>query len=317
MHSSGKIHKMRKLLIFILLFSFIASVADAQSRRRKRSRSIRKKPAYRYEVIGALGATNFLGDLGGANQIGTNGFKDLELALTRPALAVGIRMKVVPHVSVKGNLFWGILRGDDKLTKEPFRNTRNLNFKSNIFELSGQVEFNFSKEQKGHVYQIKGVRGRKSKERDIYLFGGGGVAHFNPMGKYNNTWYKLQPIGTEGQGFIPGSKKYSRFTGLITVGAGFRLALNRYWGVGFELGMRKTFSDYIDDVSTYYPDPAAFNGNPVSEALSNPSNPESFAYCYPCIGEVRGDPTDKDAYMFGALTLGYKIMTKKRSRSKF
>jgi len=112
-------------------------------------------------------------------------------------------------------------------------------------------------------------------------------------------------------------KKYSRVTGLISVGGGFRLALNRYWGVGFELGMRKTFSDYIDDVSTNYPDPAIFNNDPVALGLSNPSDPASEFYCYPCVGQQRGDKTDKDAYMFGALTVGYKVMFKKRSRSKF
>lgn len=307
---------MRKLAVLILLFSMIATVADAQ-KRRKRTTFGRKKPPYRYELIGALGATNFLGDLGGANQIGTNGLKDLELALTRPALGLGMRFKIASHFAAKGNFFWGIVRGDDKLTTEPFRHTRNLNFKSNIFELSGQVEFKFSKDQKGHVYQIKGVRGMKRKERDLYLFAGAGALAFNPKGKLDGTWYKLQPIGTEGQGLIPGIKKYSRITGLVALGGGFRLALNRYWGLGFELGMRKTFSDYIDDVSTTYPDPAIYNGNATYAALANPSDPASENYCYPCIGEQRGDHTDKDAYMFGALTIGYKVMFKKRSRSKF
>ncbi|TAL60581.1 MAG: hypothetical protein EPN85_06955 [Bacteroidetes bacterium] len=304
---------MRKLLVFILLFSLIASVADAQGqKRRKRSSFGRKKPPYRYELVGTLGATNFLGDLGGADQIGTNGLKDLELALTRPALGAGIRFKIASHFSAKGNFFWGIIRGDDKLTKEPFRQARNLNFKSNIFELSGQVEFKFTREQKGHVYQIKGVRGMKRKDRDLYLFGGGGMVHFNPKGKYNGTWYKLQPIGTEGQGILAGSKKYSRITGLISVGGGFRLALNKYWGIGFELGMRKTFSDYMDDVSTTFPDMKIFNGDPVATYLSNPSGNDMAPGL-----DVRGDHTDKDAYMFGALTLGYKVMFKKRSRSKF
>ena len=143
------------------------------------------------------------------------------------------------------------------------------------------------------------------------------MVHFNPKGKYNDKWYKLHPIGTEGQGILEGSKKYSRITGLLSVGGGFRLSLNRYWGVGFELGMRKTFSDYMDDVSTYFPDPAIFNGDPVALALSNPSDPTTENYCYPCTGQVRGDHTDKDAYMFGVLTVGYKVMFKKRSRSKF
>lgn len=306
---------MRKLLLFTLLFCTIASVADAQKRRRGNFN--RKKPPYRYELIGSLGATNFLGDLGGANQVGTNGLRDLEIALTRPALGMSVRLKLQQYFSVKGNFYWGILRGDDKLTQEPFRNRRNINFKSNIFELSGQVEFNFIKEQKGHVYKIKGVRGMSHKDRQIYLFGGGGGVYFNPKGKYSNgAWYALQPLGTEGQG-ITGTKKYSRITGILVVGGGARFAINRYWGIGFELGMRKTFTDYMDDVSTTYPDPAIFNGNPKAIYFSNPTDQSVPDNCYPCIGEQRGDHTDKDAYMFGVFTVGYKVMYKKRSRSKF
>lgn len=308
---------MRKLLVFILLFSLIANVSDAQHGKRRKGNFGRKKPPYRYELVGSLGVANFLGDLGGANQIGTNGLKDLELVMTRPAMGAGMRFKIASHFSAKGNFYWGIIRGDDKLTQEPFRNTRNLNFKSNIFELSGQIEFKFSRDQKGHVYMIKGVRGMKRKERDLYLFAGGGGVYFNPKGKYlDNKWYKLQPLGTEGE-LLPGAKKYSRITGLISLGGGFRLSLNRYWGVGFELGMRKTFSDYMDDVSTKYADPAIFNGDPKATYFANPSNPDSPNYCYPCTGEQRGDHTDKDAYMFAAFTVGYKVMFKKRSRSKF
>ncbi len=304
---------MRKLLVFILLFSLIASVADAQGKRRRRSGSFgRKKPPYRYELVGALGATNFLGDLGGANQIGTNGLKDLELALTRPALGAGIRFPLASHFSTKLNLNWGIIRGDDKLTQEPFRSRRNLNFKSGILELSGQFEFKFSKSQKGHVYQIKGVRGMKRKEKDLYLFAGGGLVFFNPKGKYNGTWYTLQPLGTEGQGVIAGKKKYSRVTPILAVGGGYRLTINRYWSLGIELGMRKTFSDYLDDVSTTYPDPAIFGNNTVPQNLSNPSGVDM----QPGV-DIRGDHTDKDAYMFVGFTVGYKVMFRKRSRSKF
>lgn len=305
---------MRKIFIFIILFSLLASAADAQGKKRRKSGSFgRKKPPYRYELVGSLGATNFLGDLGGANQIGTNGIKDLELALTRPALGAGIRFKIASFFSAKGNIYWGIIRGDDKLTQEPFRNARGMNFKSNIFELSGQLEFKFTREQKGHVYQIKGVRGMKRKDRDLYLFVGGGLVAFNPKGKFTNgKWYDLQPLGTEGQGKIDGLRKYSRITPIISLGGGYRVALNRYWGIGFELGMRKTFSDYMDDVSKTYPDPSIFIGDANATYFTNPTGiPVAHNL------DVRGDHTDKDAYMFAALTVGYKVMYKKRSRSKF
>src|ERR1051326_677494 len=187
---------MRKIILLSFLLFLISFAADAQ--RRRHSSFNHKKPPYRYEYIFSLGATNFLGDLGGANQIGTNGLKDLEYTLTRPALGISMRWKVQQFFSVKANTYWGIIRGDDKLTQEPARNNRQLNFKSNIFELSAQVEFNFIKEQKGHIYKIKGVRGMQHKDRQIYLFGGGGGVYFNPKGKYKDgQWYELHPLGTE------------------------------------------------------------------------------------------------------------------------
>jgi len=302
---------MRKLILFILFFCLIASIADAQRSHRSRSGSFgKKKPPYRYELIGGLGATNFLGDLGGANQIGTHGFKDFEYVLTRPAITLGVRNKVGQYFSVKNNLCWGVVRGDDKLTEEPFRHNRNLNFRSQIWELSTQFEFNFIREQKGHIYRIKGVRGLQHKDRQIYLFGGAGAFYFNPKGEWNGKWYALEPLHTEGV-------SYSRINFMVSVGGGMRFAINRYWGVGFELGMRQTFTDYVDDVSKNYPDPKIFNGNQVAEHFSNPSVPSDPNYCYPCTGEQRGDPKHKDSYMFGVFNVGYKVMYRKRSRSKF
>lgn len=308
---------MRKFILFALLFCIIASVADAQVKRKKRRGGFtRKKPPYRYELIGAIGGSNVLSDLGGADQIGTNGLKDLELIFTRPALAVSIRVKpsqLGPFLSIKNNLFWGILRGDDKLTNEPFRYARGIHFKSHIVELSSQLEFNFIKEQKGHIYRIKGVRGMRHKDRQFYFFAGGGGFLFNPQAKYTNgKWYSLRPIGTEGQGRIPGKNKYSLFQPMMMFGGGMRFSLNRYWGVGFEIGMRKTFTDYIDDVSDTYPDPAIFNGDPIAEYFSNPSGLEVS----PGV-DIRGDKYDKDAYMFATFTVGYKMLYRKRSRSKF
>lgn len=271
-------------------------------------------------MIGSLGATNFLGDLGGANQIGTHGFKDLEWVLTRPAVGASMRWKVQQYFSFKGNLYWGILRGDDRLTTEPFRNNRNLSFKSNVFELSGQVEFNFIKEQKGHVYKISGVRGMAHKDRQIYLFGGGGGLYFNPKGKYTDgRWYALQPLGTEGQGLPGYGKKYSRITGIISVGGGARFAINRYWGVGFELGIHQAFTDYIDDVSKDYATQSliAAGASPQAIYFADPSQGKGPLPGSVCEGCQRGDPTHKDAYMFGVLTVGYKVMYRKRSRSKF
>ncbi|MFH1004205.1 MAG: DUF6089 family protein, partial [Bacteroidota bacterium] len=297
----------------------IAPAVDAQGRRKRFSLFKSKKKPYRYELIGSLGATNFLGDLGGADYTGTQGLKDIELALTRPSASISIRYQIVDRFTIKNNLIWGIVKGSDEFTKEAFRNNRNIHFRSSIFELSTQIEFNFMEMQKGHAYKIKSVRGVKHKDRRIYLFVGGGLFYFNPKAQYNGKWHALQPLGTEGQGIIPGKKKYSRVNELIAVGGGMSFAVDRYWSVGFELSMRKTFTDYIDDVSTNYATQTliASGADPMAVYFADPSQGKGARPESVCEGCQRGDPKDKDAYMFAMLTVGYKILTKRRSRSKF
>ncbi|MEO8149253.1 MAG: DUF6089 family protein [Bacteroidia bacterium] len=295
---------MKKYLLIILFI--IPSVIYAQM-----SRSRWK--AYRYEVDLGIGASNFLGDLGGANQVGTHFVKDLELSQTRPAAAFGLRYKLSPSFAIHPHLTYGKVAGDDKLTEEFFRNHRNLNFKSNIFEFNTTVEYFFLKEQVGHRYKLRGVRGQRGYEFAGYIFGGLGVFHFNPKGEYEGNWYELQPLGTEGQGLVPSRNKYKRTQLCIPMGFGFKYAIDRRWGISLEYGLRYTFTDYVDDVSKTYYDRnalASYRGD-IAAALSDKStdyytnnNPE-----YTNAGEQRGDPTHRDAYMFAIISVNYKLRT--------
>lgn len=287
----------------LLSFTFLVLFSSMSEAQRLRARW----KAYRYEWSFGVGASNFLGDLGGANAIGTNGFKDLELSLTRPALTFGMRYKLSPALSLHSHLTYGHVRGDDKLTKEFFRSTRNLNFKSNIYEFNVNFEAALLSQNEGGIYRLRGVRRSNSFEGSLYGFIGIGVFHFNPKGQINDKWYELQPLGTEGQGISPARDKYKRTQICIPFGIGGRYFFNRRWGVGFEFGLRKTFTDYIDDVSkTYYDSEAIAQANgPIAAALSNP-NPSSETTA---TGQQRGDPRDKDSYMFAIISLHYKIRT--------
>jgi len=288
---------------FLILFS---SMSEAQRLRARWK-------AYRYEWSFGVGASNFLGDLGGANAIGTNGFKDLELSLTRPALTVGMRYKLSPILSLHSHLTYGHVKGDDKLTQELFRNNRNLNFKTDIYEFNVNFEAALLSQKEGGIYRLRGVKRSTSFEGSLYGFVGIGVFHFNPKGQINDKWYNLQPLGTEGQGISPARDKYKRTQICIPFGIGGRYFFNRRWGVGFEFGLRKTFTDYIDDVSKTYYDNAAIAqaSGPIAAELADPSLGTVEATL---AGQQRGDPRDKDAYMFAIISLHYKIRT---GRSNF
>ncbi len=321
---------LKKLLIFLLIITPIIASAQYGGRKGRGMRTgksfyNRKKP--RPEFIIGVGASNFLGELGGANQIGTFFVRDLEFKATRPSAQIAIRKKFNSRFAVKGGYYYQLLSGDDKLTKEPFRNNRNLHFRSSIHEVSGQLEFFFTKEQQGHRYQIKNAKGMKSYNFQAYGFVGVGGIFYNPQAKYKGNWVNLQPLGTEGQGLPGGPKKYSRFSVVIPYGLGVKDAITKEWSIGLEIGMRKTFTDYIDDVSGVYYDNAAIrtaHGDMAAD-LADPSllnYPESLGGASVAAyqtnpGEVRGHSKHKDAYMFINVTASYKIPAKRRTRSKF
>lgn len=295
--------KKQLLAIFILMLT-LPSLANAQRLRARWK-------AYRYEWSAGIGVSNFLGELGGANQIGTDGFKDLEIKMTRPAFSVGLRYKLNPFLSLNSHLTYGTVAGDDALTTEFFRNNRNLSFKSHIIEANVNFEAALLSTREGGIYRLRGVKRNSSFEASAYAFVGIGVFNFNPKTKVGDEWVRLQPLGTEGQGIAQSRDPYRLTQVCIPIGIGGRYFLNRRWGIGLEMGVRKTFTDYIDDVSkTYYDNQAILAKNgPQAAALADPSFTASAEGPEINVGQQRGDPRDNDAYMFAIFSVHYKIRT--------
>ncbi len=291
---------MRKYLpLIIIILTFYFDVANAQMWRRDRK-----------EFVFSIGATNFLGDLGGTEKIGSEPFsmRDLDWPATRPVGSFGYRYRLTKESCVKGTLAFGYIRGDDQFSTNDIRYNRNINFRAPVIELSGQYEFLTSRMREGHRYKLRGVRGWRHINVESYIFTGFGVSFVNPQGQYlDGRWYNLRPLSTEGQGLVETRKPYSRIHVVIPFGVGFKYAISREWSLGLEYGIRKTFSDYLDDTSTTYFDNdeileekgeiAAYFADPSLELIPT----QTMA------GEQRGDPTDKDAYMFATLTIYYKI----------
>lgn len=269
----------------------------------------------RNEFTFGLGASNFLGELGGKDAIGRDmSPKDLEISETKYVLNAGWRYFVQKNMCVKTSLYYGMVSGDDKLTKEPFRNGRNLSFKSPIYEFSAIYEYHIVAEKQGRLYKVRGTKGGLSFLVGVYPFLGIGAFYYSPKGFYNGKWVNLQPLSTEGQGIKEGTKPYSRISYCIPMGIGFRYSLNQQSGLGLELGFRKTFTDYIDDVSTVYYDKEEIRKakGDIAADLSDRSLPDSPAGSRP--GDQRGDESEKDSYMFGVLSFNYKISKKRGFR---
>lgn len=296
-------------LVSLLIILALQDFCDAQTtlwRRRRR------------EFAFGAGANNFMGDLGGANQIGTNGIRDFDFPAIRPDFYVGYRYRTTKETAIKVNLAYAFLYGNDNLTLEPFRNNRNCNFRSPVIELSTQFEYVIGRERPGHIYDLKGIRGWRYIQIQTYFFAGVGVMYFNPKGQYNGKWYALRPLCTEGEGLVPTRKKYSPVQLIIPFGMGFKYALSTDWSIGIEYGIRKTFSDYIDDVSKTYVDPDYLEQEKgwIARYFSNPTN-HTLSDDVTAAGQQRGDPRDKDSYMFAIISFYYKIPKGKFTLPKF
>ena len=253
----------------------------------------RPKPSEEVGVF--LGGSYYIGDL---NPMG-------HFQFTQPAAGLVARYNFNPRLAARANLLFGSIQGDDSFSNSPAQLQRNLSFKSNIYELSTQLEFNFLD------YQI----GDEKHGFTPYIFGGLAIFHFNPQAKFNGSWVDLQPLGTEGQGLPDAASKtkYKLTQISLPFGIGVKANLAKSIGVSIEWGMRKTFTDYLDDVSTTYYDPAvlAAKRGVMAAQLADPSigtDPK-----YGNAGRQRGNPTTTDWYSFAGIALTVKIKEKRKT----
>ncbi|MES2890671.1 MAG: DUF6089 family protein [Bacteroidota bacterium] len=203
-----------------------------------------------------------------------------------PAITANIKYSAFnDRVIFRTGIGYGQISANDAKSEDGSHIRRNLNFKSNIFEASFVVEANLINPQENDHYP--------------YLFAGVGAVKFNPYtsdSKGVKTF--LQPLGTEGQGLpeYPDRKLYSLTQFCIPYGIGWNMRMNENLDIGLELGARILFTDYLDDVSTTYPDRdllLAARGATAAE-LSNRYLNQGRSYT----GSQRGNPDSNDQYYF-------------------
>ncbi len=288
--------------VILTIFSMVSLISCAQYLNTQQNWAMNK-----HELSIGLGATGFLGDLGGADQAVSNfSLKDIDLNSTHLGGSFSYRYRFHRHFATSTMINAGMLRGSDAFTQEPIRNMRNLNFRSFFVMLSQRFEIILLANERlgrkpGRVIQ---------HNEQLYLIGGVGAMYFNPKSKYQDSWVTLHDKHTEGQGLSGGPAEYTRITATIPMGIGFRMGIGRLWRIGLELTYVKTFSDYIDDVSSEYYDPSGIGASYGQQAayLSNPSEtPEAFN-----AGSQRGGKY-KDAFFYANITLIRNITYRSRA----
>ncbi len=265
-----------------------------------------------------FGPTFFLGDLGGNAGHGTHFIKDLNLELTK--MMKGIFITAYPNdwLGIRIAAQYTYLQGRDNIINtagvdELWRKQRNLDFKSDVWEAYGAIEifptmiFN--------RYEDYDPRFKP------YGFIGVGIFHFDPQGSLTDvngtqTWHKLHPLNTEGQGFAeyPEKKPYSLTQMNIPMGFGVKVKISERVTLSPELLYRKTFTDYIDDVSTTYIDPDLFDVHlsPQDAAIARRIHDKTIGIVTPGVnryepGTQRGNSKNMDAYFSFVLKLGIRL----------
>lgn len=237
-----------------------------------------------YDLGLFVGGSQYQGDLSPAFDNGfANAFRGI-----RPAIGGLARYNFNPYFSIRGNVNLGLIAAYDQYgNKGTGREPRNLSFHTHILEVSGVAEVNF----------MKYIAGSRKYKFAPYGFVGVGVFHFSPKTFYNGDKYKLIDIPTEP------NKDYSPIQIAIPVGLGIKYNIKDNWTLGFEFGWRKTFTDYLDDVSTKYPASAytVTPGSSINDKLANRSGRTVTG------ANVRGNPDKKDSYYFFGITLSKTI----------
>ena len=231
---------------------------------------------------------------------------------SRPAGGILYRYNINPRLAFKANVLFGSLEASDAKTgADP---ARNLSFRSPLSEISAQIELNFMK-----LYNERGLN-----PFSPYLFAGVALFSFNPQAEMNGKWYDLQTFGTEGQelnkqdpltGIMYDKKRYPLTSFSIPFGIGMRVNFLKYYCIGLEWGFRKTFTDYIDDVSGTYVDREFFR-NCRTQLIADLADrttvtipgSDPVKYDYHKAGTARGNNhKTKDWYSFATLSFTFKL----------
>jgi hypothetical protein len=270
------------------------------------------------EIYFGIGAAGCLTDIGGYANDGIHySYHDLQLPRIKPAwVSAGYRYRISRKWASNTQFSFIQLAGNDALSSNIFRHNRNLNFKTNIFELNTKVEFALSFDKHGNKYKIKKTMFRRyhSYGSYYYLTAGIGVFYYNPKEQYGGNWYTIHDYDLEGQGLPGGPKQFKRVSISIPFGIGAKYIIARRFSVGIEYLFRKTFTDYIDGVSTVYYSPyllLKYKG-PIAVALADPNLGKVPGQTM--TGQERGNPKDKDSYFTLEVKLGYILTSKKRRR---
>ncbi|MDJ1504449.1 DUF6089 family protein [Xanthocytophaga agilis] len=197
-----------------------------------------KVQAQHIEVGGGVGAMLYKGDI----------LTNIDPRYSKLGGQLFLRHTPGKAVSFKYAVLAGSIYGsDEKRKNDPLAQARNRTFNSSIQELSVTMEYNFL-DYRSNI---------KRMPLSPYLFGGLALFHFDPAENKKPT-YSLSGIS-------------------IPFGVGLKYVLYKNWNLNVEFGARKTFTDYLDNLS----------GTDITNPTQN------------------GNPKNKDMYLYTGISISY------------
>ena len=246
----------------------------------------------------SAGGMNCLTDLGGKHETGKGFIRDLDWRSTHPCSSMFAAINYNNAISIRIAWTSGQVSGCDSMLKryasiDNGRYQRNLSFRSDIKEISLTAEL-----------YLRSLFSGADAPLLPYLIAGIGSFSFHPQTSLRNSWINLEQLHTEGQGFeeYADRKTYASRQLNIPLGGGVKYELSPLLNLRFELLYRHLFTDYLDDVSTSYINPALFDRNlpphfaALAKELADRRRGAGSGY-HVQEGGIRGNGKKKDAFL--------------------
>ena len=258
------------LLPFLLVAIYFKSTEGIA----QRSEIWREKPGT-WLLNAGLGLTHYTGDLA---QFGNLAHLQLGVALN---LAVSYRASYQLSYRVETQLYY--IYAHQKYTRNYYNN---LSFRSLNPDVWAGVQVDFWRVDDRYRATIP------------YALAGVGLTYMTPKVRYQGKTYNLAEFHTEGVA-------YNRVAGIIRYGFGLPLLATERFRVNLEGTYTHVLSDYLDDVSSVYPDYTGMS--PLAVALSDRRAELGTTPNHP--GAQRGNTSRNDGYFIVSGRLVFVIIT--------
>ena len=260
----------------------------------------------------SIGAVNGMTDVGGSKRGRANtGFSgDFTFKETNLATGLYVNATYKDFIAARFDVGIGRIEAADSNLKGATDNfakgryVRNLSFRTNIIEIGAGIEL--------HPLMMFEYIEREPPRLSPYVLGGISWLMFNPKANLNGTWYELEPLRLEGQGFseYPDRERYKKHSFAVPYGFGLRYEASEYLNLRLEVVKHSLNTDYLDDVSQeIWVDPALFDKylSPNDAILAKQLYNRSTVINPPRNTRPRGKSHNNDAFWSVNIKIGINI----------